>query len=546
MHNATERLDVFDIYKSAGVAGDAHTANITRSLIADAIKRIHGVAVGEVFQDDNTVSYPVMPTFELLPPRKTQFWQFGSIHHDEGSIEGTYGVHESIFLDQLGLRAQENPSEPGSDDFLARLWLVHGDQLTAHHIRSVKRDQARALRPYDRRSWMLGVPSWFHIQMNLLNTILQTHWAAPSTKEEAHHTIQADITLWGRSQSSREKAKYHQMEPLVAQGFTARVTALFYDAMQRGGFLLIGTGGPQDLRIVSAAIALLTPAQFIALVDEVYDVAFTLPAWKGQSATGRHDDLEFRTMCRYLQEVGLFLTVRHAVKHADIGLLRRLVDPLIVCFFGASQHNYGYEMLYYRWNLSRTNALVLQRAILASGIVNWPGRANTYKAIDLMLEHLNCACKIEMKSYKNSTHDIDTIFNRVCLCNTWTRALRRRMEDSFGEYMPGAHTVAEVVPAMFLLACKILKDGLASPRGQEDLANYAGFFDSYDIFSAGMEVLAEKVDNFNATLDGVSSSVVEGSDSAIHIDIDGVEERTDNMLDPTTSIGPVDSLDQFG
>jgi hypothetical protein len=31
-----------------------------------------------------------------------------------------------------------------------------------------------------------------------------------------------------------------------------------------------------------------------------------------------------------LQEIELFLTVRYAVKHADIGLLRYLVDPLIV------------------------------------------------------------------------------------------------------------------------------------------------------------------------------------------------------------------------
>ena len=53
-------------------------------------------------------------------------------------------------------------------------------------------------------------------------------------------------------------------------------------------------------------------------------------------------------MCRMLQEVKLLLTVRHAVKHADIGMLRRLVDPLIVFFFGASQHNYGREMLFYR------------------------------------------------------------------------------------------------------------------------------------------------------------------------------------------------------
>jgi len=122
------------------------------------------------------------------------------------------------------------------------------------------------------------------------------------------------------------------------------------------------------------------------------------------------------------------------------------------------------------------------------------------------------------------------------------------MEDSFGEYMPGAHTVAEATPAMFLLAGKVLKDGLASPRIDEELANYTGFFDSFDIFSAGMQVLAEKVDIFNTTLGVYPSSIdtMEDDDSTIHIDIDGVEERADELLDPTIGIEPVDSLDNFG
>ena len=60
-------------------------------------------------------------------------------------------------------------------------------------------------------------------------------------------------------------------------------------------------------------------------------------------------DIEFRTMCRVLQEIELFLILKHTIKYSDIGLLRRLSDPLIVLFFGAKQHHYGREMLFYRW-----------------------------------------------------------------------------------------------------------------------------------------------------------------------------------------------------
>ena len=78
-------------------------------------------------------------------------------------------------------------------------------------------------------------------------------------------------------------------------------------------------------------------------------------------------------------------------------MLQRLIDPLIVFFFGASQHNYGREMLFYRWNLTSVNSPELQHAILSSGLVNWLGAPDRHKAIDLGLEHLNGSCKIEMK-----------------------------------------------------------------------------------------------------------------------------------------------------
>jgi hypothetical protein len=123
-------------------------------------------------------------------------------------------------------------------------------------------------------------------------------------------------------------------------------------------------------------------------------------------------------MCRMFQEIELFITVRHAVKHGDIGLFRRVVNPLIIYFLGVSQYNYVYEILFYRWNLTLVNTPELQHAILVFGFVNWPGKAAANKAIDLRLEHLNGSCKIEMKYYKNFTHDIDIIFDRVCFFNT--------------------------------------------------------------------------------------------------------------------------------
>jgi hypothetical protein len=69
-----------------------------------------------------------------------------------------------------------------------------------------------------------------------------------------------------------------------------------------------------------------------------------------------------------------------------------------------------------------------------------------------------------MKCYKNLTYNIDIIFNRVCLSNTWVRALRKRVEAIFSEHMPGAYTTAAALPDIFLLAYTLFTLDLAEPR----------------------------------------------------------------------------------
>ena len=219
MHNQTVLLPLGDILCLLGILDtDNISTAITRNLIADAIKRLHPDAVKHVFKDKDEVdhrignSYPEFPTLERLPARKTEYWQFAGITADEGTIEGTYAIHDDIYKEQLGLHAAEAPGE--QDDFSRRLYLVHGDQLTAQNIRTVQREQCRAALNYDRRQWMLGIPAWFHIQMNLMFTIVRTHFAA-GHGESNIYTLASDATSWNRTLGTRDNIKYYVMEPII-------------------------------------------------------------------------------------------------------------------------------------------------------------------------------------------------------------------------------------------------------------------------------------------------------------------------------------------
>jgi hypothetical protein len=204
MHDPTIPLRLQNIVTVRGPAitgVDDIGPQASRSLIADAIRRLHPGVVGSMFTGDAALLYPTFPVIDRLPARKTKFWQFAGITADERTIEGTYQVHDDIYLQQLGLVASRTPGE--ADDFSKCLYLVHGDQLTAQQIRAVQQEQANAARLYDQRQWLRGVPAWFHVQMNLLHTIIRTHWAPAIPTQSTIHCVSSDATRWGRSQTVR-------------------------------------------------------------------------------------------------------------------------------------------------------------------------------------------------------------------------------------------------------------------------------------------------------------------------------------------------------
>jgi hypothetical protein len=536
-----------------------HQLEITDHLICEAISRVHGskgvksrrpgiYGVDKIFQGKEGLR-PTMPTCDRVPVRKTEFVQLAGIHENEGTIAGTYRVQEDIFLNQLKLPREPeevvitvadstvvtastavedspvvstNTIEPPSiaspapstiptrpvvgitaykiqatTAFSKRLWLIHGDQLTCQHCRACQHDQTDALKDWDRREWYLPVQAWFHVSMNLMYTIVRTHCKATAGTLSSH-ALADDWLALGYSDLKQDRPEFHKMDPFLAQVFSAKVLALFYAAMQeRGLFKDVKPDDRENIAYVTDMIGKLSVEEFASLREDVRIRAFTQLAWEGKNPDGTpHKDSDFTTMCRLVQEIETFLTLRHAIRYGDIGLLRRLVDPLAVIFFGAGQHNYGREMLYLRWNLTKVNAPELQHAILASGLVNWTGKPGCNKAIDLSVEHLNSACKIEMKCYKNSTHDTDLIFDRVVLTNTPLRHLRDRVEGVFGEYMPGLHTYTDHISDIHTLARKVFDSRLARPRPGGDPQGGL-WYTSPDILHEGAEALWDEVKKFN-------------------------------------------------
>jgi len=102
--------------------GDDAGVQISQFSIADAIRSVHPAGDSHL-QEHNAISTDACTPSD--PIQKTKFWQFGGIFEDEGTFSGTYRVHDSIFIAQLGLKASQIPSDLRNDFFrtaLARPW----------------------------------------------------------------------------------------------------------------------------------------------------------------------------------------------------------------------------------------------------------------------------------------------------------------------------------------------------------------------------------------------------------------------------------------
>jgi len=157
MHNPIKLLQFNNIFQSPGFIGDELTLKISHYLIASTIKGVHLYKVEHIFTESNL--FPQMLSIHCINTRKTKFWQFSTIMENKGTIQNTYSIHKNIFFNQLRLQALNNPHSSVYNNFTNQLWLAYSDQLTAHHIRSVKQEQAHIGYFFNYQDWLFSIPA---------------------------------------------------------------------------------------------------------------------------------------------------------------------------------------------------------------------------------------------------------------------------------------------------------------------------------------------------------------------------------------------------
>lgn len=435
-----------------------------------------------------------MPEIDVLIPVKTRHCSLGPIPHDESSNAGNFMVLENIFRQQYRL--------PDSA-FEHHLFLIYGDQKTTQRIRTIRRRRERARQPYNSLRWALPVPALFHLRMNYLYMVSRVHFGGQGGDQS---TLYDAMNFWTRKGISKSKSDFYALEQLVIHSFQARVCALVWHRLAQSGLA-------REFKDVTRMLATLDAEGFLHLLDSIVNSY-------GNEARSS-SDMELRNHVLFLQHVQTYLLLKFAIKHADIGLLRRAVDRCCIYFHGSGQHKYAYEMLYLQRLISTSAASPeLQRAILANGLVNPRGMADGWFETDLLVELHNGTLKKIFKDRRGSAITLDYLFEHCALNTEFFASLANHIESLYGIDRNGKRPEKSARIDIMIMAQRLSRTGsiaLHTGRGVK--------YKAADILQLGaMRVAGDALVKFNRTESSSSEYRYTGTDDLVLDEEDNEDE----------------------
>lgn len=286
------------------------------------------------------------------------------------------------------------------------------------------------------------------------------------------------------------KSPFHHKEEVALRAFDARVTAAYY-ATVRESWPAFDVEKVDEYIIRSGREAFCK--KVTAIRKLLFDAKVQSPLTPYPSAE-TSENTEMISHARFLQQMEVYKTLKHSIKHADIGIIRRILARCCILFQGASKVKYASLAFYMTW-LTQTNATdpELQRAILANGLVNLQGRPDSWFEMDRLNEFLNLQMKIVMATRRTSTAEIRDIITRTALFANYCTDLCVILESQFGEVSNGRHKAKNAVYDVRGLAYYLYRNGSITTAKVPPLSHSI----PPDIVRQGVQTLAAAIKRFN-------------------------------------------------
>jgi hypothetical protein len=186
------------------------------------------------------------------------------------------------------------------------------------------------------------------------------------------------------------------------------------------------------------------------------------------------------------------LLLKHAIKHADIGLISHAVDRCCIYFHGLKQHKYAYEMLYFKRLISTPAATKpLQLAILANSLINLRGQPDSWFETDRLVELHNGKMKDILRTRRTSSITLDYLFEYCSLNSSFLKDLQRHVEHIFGVHVNTEHSTKSSQYDVVTLAAELQKCSMKFHPGRSTVN------EAPDLNTRGITRLPEAIRRFN-------------------------------------------------
>ena len=135
MFNPIVTLSTDRLLKQVALSYNKHYSQVALYFIIRALLKLHVKEVTRAQVKEKLkleidyITYLVFPIVKQLKPILIEFYYLGVIYKDKGTLNGTYGVHDQIFLHYLNFL-----DNPKLGDFKNQLQLAYSDQKIVKHI----------------------------------------------------------------------------------------------------------------------------------------------------------------------------------------------------------------------------------------------------------------------------------------------------------------------------------------------------------------------------------------------------------------------------
>ena len=400
------------------------------------------------------------------------------VWQNEGTNVGTVAILDNYEEVQCG-------HSPESQRWSSDLTLWHGDVKTILRLRSVQdMRMLTAERPYDQKVWVMPVLGLWHLRYNFLKLIHKIHWGGSQPLDSSCLQYAADA--WNRTNVNTPN-DFQKLEELLLHSYQARVLGLL---LAKAGRLLTRREEAE------AWLNSLSSDEMERRLSQVFDSINPI-GFDDQDRPAAQNQVFFNHQC-FMRHMDIYISLRYAIKFADIELLRSMLRETCILFQAKQGHcdNYGPELLRLLHTCDSPAASSnLKKAILANSLVNLQAAPGKWFEVDRLVEFVNALVATSKRDRLSSTKPLEELLKQITLTAPYHFDLKIKLEGYFGRKYSGEHPPKEASEDIWTMAMDLSTRDFKDIQKEEFSAYLA-----INLKSEGYKDLAENITRYNQRL----------------------------------------------